>query len=120
MAMCALNEVKGMELFMKKKKSINDMNYDELHKRKDQLLFERFLGIILSSALLLGVLILIMIKDISLLDAEFVSDYIRWNLSAYALLGLGALGLIQIFLSTIDYHRCLSKIKKQIDNGTSY
>lgn len=100
---------------MKRKKSINDMNYDELHKKKDRLLFERFLGIILSSALLLGILILIMIKDIALLDTELLSDYIRWNLSAYSLLGLGALGIIQIFLTTVDYHRCLSNIKKNID-----
>ena len=97
---------------MKKKKSIDKMNYEELQKRKSELLFERFLGIILLTALLLGILLLIMLKEMSILDNDLFGEYVMWNLSAYALIAMGALGIIQIFLSTIDYHRCLFNIKK--------
>lgn len=103
---------------MKKKKSINNMNYDELQKRKDELLFERFLGIILLTALLLGILLLVMLKDMSILDSQLFNEYVLWNLSAYALIAMGALGIIQIFLSTIDYHRCLSNIKRCINDNS--
>ncbi len=105
---------------MSKRKSIDKMSYDELQKRKDELLFERFLGIILLTALLLGILLLIMLKEMSILDNNLFGEYIMWNLSAYALIAMGALGIIQILLSTIDYHRCLSNIRKNInENSTS-
>lgn len=105
---------------MKKKKSIEEMNYDELQKKKEELLFERFLGIILLTALLLGILLLIMLKEMDILSNDLFGEYVMWSLSAYALIAMGALGIIQIFLSTIDYHRCLSSIKRNInENSTS-
>ena len=103
-------------------KTIDKMNYDELQQKKDMLLFQRFIGIILLIALLLGFLILVMIKDINVLDSDFYEDYVSWVLSAYGLVALGALGIIQIFLSTVDYHRVLSNLKSRMDKdaGGSY
>ncbi len=100
----------------KKKKSINNMNYDELLNRKNELVYEGFLGVILLSSLVLGVMLLIMIRDIQLLDSSITEEYIRWWLSAYGLIALGALGIIQIFLSSVDYERCLSRIKHVISD----
>ena len=101
---------------MKIKKSIDNMNYDELQSKKDKILFERFIGIILLVALFSGSLILMMIRDFTLLEIENMNEYIIWSLSAYGLIALGALGIIQIFITTIDYHRVLSNIKSRIDN----
>lgn len=100
---------------MKKKKNIDKMNYDELQIKKEKILFERFIGLVLLLALLLGALILIMIRDITLLDVNYMDDYITWSLSAYILIALGGLGIIQIFISTVDYHRVLMTLKSRLD-----
>ena len=100
---------------MKSKKSIDSMNYEELQTKKEKVLFERFLGIILLLAFFLGGLILMMIRDISILDLEYLEEYITWTVSAYGLIALGSLGIIQIFVSTVDYHRVISNLKSRMD-----
>ena len=84
---------------MKKRKSINNMNYDELQNRKSELVFEGFLGIFLLVALVLGVLLIVMIGDVSILNEDVLRDYISWFISAYGLIALGGLGIIRFKLA---------------------
>ena len=99
-----------------RKKSINNMSYDELDKKKKELVFSGFLGAVMVFALFLGIIIMVMLDNSALLYDDSLEYYIIWNLSAYVLLGIGGVGIIQILTCIIDYNKCLFNMKKIIDD----